>query len=119
MDESILNSIKKMLGIDSDYDAFDVDIIAHINSAFFTLNQLGHNSRGFTLTDDKAVWGDYVDSPETLNVIKSYISAKVRLAFDPPSTSFGIEALKKQIEEWEWRINVYLDPIEQTPIILE
>lgn len=108
MSESILNSTKKMLGIDADYDAFDMDVILHINSALSTLNQLGLGpEEGFMIEDETAEWGDLLEDDMRLNSVKSLIYLKVRLVFDPPSTSFVLEAMKEQINELEWRLNVY------------
>lgn len=109
---SILNSIKKLLGIDASYDVFDVDIMMHINSTFFTLNQLGVGpASGFTIQSDAEKWSDYLGvNDNNLNAVKSYMYLKVRMLFDPPSTSFAIDAMKKQAEEYEWRLNVHVDP---------
>ena len=108
MDESILNSVKKILGIASDYDAFDTDIIIHINSVFSTLNQLGLGpDEGFMIEDDSAVWGDFLLDDMRLNSVKTYVYLKVRILFDPPTTGFTLTALQEQIKELEWRLNVY------------
>ena len=104
---SILNSTKKILGIDPEYDAFDVDIITHINTTFSTLNQLGIGPpEGFMITDEVPEWTDFVGDDPRLNSIKTYVYLKVRLIFDPPATSFTIAALEKQIEQIEWRLSV-------------
>lgn len=104
---SILNSIKKNLGLGSDYTPFDDDIIMHINSVFSTLHQLGVGPEsGFSIEDEAAVWSDFLDGDDRLNNVKTYVTLKVRLIFDPPSTSFAIESFQKQITEYEWRINV-------------
>ncbi|QXO14620.1 hypothetical protein SEA_BURLEY_15 [Gordonia phage Burley] len=108
MSESILNSTKKMLGIDADYDAFDMDVILHINGALSTLNQLGLGpEEGFMIEDETAEWGDLLEDDMRLNSVKSLIYLKVRLVFDPPSTSFVLSAMQEQIRELEWRLNVY------------
>ena len=108
MSDSILTTVKKLVGIDESYDAFDLDIITHINSAFSTLDQLGIGpEEGFMIEDDSAVWGDFLGDDNRLNSVKSLIGLKVRVVFDPPATSFTLEAFKKQIEELEWRLNVY------------
>lgn len=108
MNPSILNSVKKVLGIAEDYKAFDEDIIMHINSTFGTLSQLGVGPPdGFFIEDDKARWTDYLGLDKNLNQVKTYIYLKVRLLFDPPATSFAQDSMKKQIEEFEWRINVH------------
>lgn len=108
MDESILNSVKKILGIASDYDAFDTDIIIHINSVFSTLNQLGLGpDEGFMIEDDSAVWGDFLLDDMRLNSVKTYVYLKVRILFDPPTSGFVLTALQEQSKELEWRLNVY------------
>ncbi|QAU06721.1 virion structural protein [Gordonia phage Chikenjars] len=108
MSESILNSTKKILGIDEDYDAFDMDVILHINSALSTLNQLGLGpEEGFMIEDESAEWGDLLEDDMRLNSVKSLVYLKVRLMFDPPTTSFALTAMQEQIRELEWRLNVY------------
>lgn len=112
IDDSILNSTKKLLGIAEDYDAFDTDIVMHINSVFNTLSQLGlHPTDGFAIEDEKSVWSDYIDNQKLYNSVKTYMYLKVRLLFDPPTTSFAIESFAKQIQEYEWRINVQIEEI--------
>ena len=110
MEYSILNTIKKMLGLDANYTAFDTDIIVHINSALMTLTQLGVGSpSGFSITSSLATWQDFIGTTTDLEAIKSFIYLKTRLAFDPPATSFVLEAIKAMISEYEWRINVQVD----------
>lgn len=107
MDDSILNSVKKILGIAPDYDAFDTDVIIHINSVFSTLNQLGLGpSEGFMIEDDSAVWEDFLLGDMRLNAVKTYVYLRVRVLFDPPTTGFTLTALQEQIKELEWRMNV-------------
>lgn len=109
-DDSILNSTKKVLGIDADYDAFDLDIMMHINSTFSTLNQLGVGpEEGFMIEDDTATWGDFIGNDMRLNSVRTYVYLKVRNLFDPPSTSFVIESQKEQMREIEWRLNVVVE----------
>jgi hypothetical protein len=111
MINSILTSTKKVLGIDEDYTVFDEDIIMHINSVFMTLSQLGvGSSSGFQIEDDEAVWSDFVGADLNLNAVKTYIYLRVRLLFDPPTTSFVLTAMEQQIKELEWRLNVQVDP---------
>lgn len=106
MTESILNSTKKILGIEADYTAFDVDIMMHINSIFAVLHQIGIGpEEGFTIVDDGAVWSDFI-TDNRQNSVKTYVYLRVRLLFDPPTTSFHQEALKQQYQELEWRLNV-------------
>lgn len=116
MDDSILTSIKKLLGITEEYTQFDTDIIMHINSVFSTLTQLGVGpAAGFMIEDDGAIWSEYLTpSDPRLNFVKTYIYLKVRLVFDPPQSSAVIDAINRNISELEWRINVAVDPGEST-----
>lgn len=109
--ESILTSIKKLLGIDESYEQFDTDIIIHINSALAILTQLGVGpSEGFIIENKNALWTDFVYGNNNLETIKSYVYLKVRLLFDPPSSSSAMESMKQLVSELEWRINVTVDP---------
>lgn len=111
MSESILNSIKKLLGIDEAYEHFDADVIMHINTVFMILYQLGVGpSTPFSISDASATWSDFLESAVDLAGVKSYIYAKVRMVFDPPQSSAVAEALKANIAELEWRLNVTVDP---------
>lgn len=110
MDDSILNSIKKMLGIVSEYTHFDEDIKMHINSVFMILNQLGIGpSEGFSITDELALWRDYITDDKQYQAVKSYMYLKVKLLFDPPLNSAVIESMNRMINEFEWRLNVYAE----------
>lgn len=112
--ESILASVKKVLGIDEIHTAFDEDIILHINSVFAILQQMGVGpENGFSISDDSAIWSDYIQDVNQLNFVKSYIYLKVRLLFDPPVSSGAIESMNKLISELEWRLFVAADPIEE------
>lgn len=106
--ESILTSIKKLLGIAEDYVHFDPDIIMHINSVFMILNQLGIGPKnGFSISDKNDTWDDYLQNDSTnFEAVKSYIHLKVKLIFDPPLSSSVMEAMKQIINELEWRLNV-------------
>ena len=105
--DNILSSIKKLLGIPTEETAFDSDIIMHINSVFMILNQLGIGpSDGFTISDDYALWSDFIPDGQNLELVKSYMYMKVRLMFDPPSSSAVLSAMEKSISEFEWRLNV-------------
>jgi hypothetical protein len=107
--DSILNSIKKLLGIESSYTNFDTDIIMHINSIFVILNQIGFGPEdGFTISDSEAKWSEYCEK-EMIETVKTYIYLRVRLLFDPPSNGAVMEAIKQTIQELEWRINVGSD----------
>lgn len=105
--ESILTSIKKLLGITEEYTAFDSDITMHINSVFLILSQLGVGpADGFSISSKEEVWTDFIDSSNLLNAVKSYVYLKVRLLFDPPTSSSAVDSIKNMINEFEWRINV-------------
>lgn len=113
MEESILNSIKKLLGLSKDYDAFDTDIIIHINTVFMSLNQLGIGpSDGFSIVDKSVVWKDYILDSKDLEAVKTYIYLKVRLVFDPPLNASVLESMKQTIAELEWRLNVQAESAE-------
>ena len=106
MYESILTSIKKLLGIPEDYEHYDADIIMHINSVFMILNQLGVGpSNGFSITDKTAVWSNFISDNNNLEAVKSYVYMKVKLLFDPPLSSAVMECMNRMIGELEWRLN--------------
>ena len=119
---SILNSVKKRVNIAEEYTAFDEDILVEINSAFGTLTQIGLGpDEGFMIEDETATWDDYVTAGVPalhLNSVKTYIALKVRLVFDPPTSSYAISSMERQIQELEWRLNtareVALYPSEAT-----
>ena len=112
--ESILTSIKKMLGIVKEYEHFDMDLIMHINSVLSILTQLGVGpSEGFSIEDDKTEWTDFIANDlKKLGFVKTYVYLKVKLVFDPPLSSAVIESIKQAISELEWRILVAVDPID-------
>lgn len=121
-DDSILDGTKKALGLDPEDTSFDADLIMHINTVFFTLQQLGVGpSTGGFVDDNTALWSEF-EGPDNIRAVRSYVYIRVRLLFDPPGTSFAIESLKKQAEELEWRLNVqmegvrhpYVDPVVVT-----
>lgn len=106
MDESILTSIKKLLGITEEYEHFDQDIIMHINSVFMILSQLGVGpSEGFTISDKSSKWSDLIGDNKNLEAVKSYVYLKVKLLFDPPLNSQVMESTNRLISELEWRLN--------------
>ncbi len=110
--ESILKSIKKMLGVPEEYDAFDEQITLHINSVFAILNQLGvGNGQKFMITGSDETWDDYILQDDDLSIeeVKSYVYLKVKMIFDPPTSGVAAEAFKSQIAEFEWRLNVEAD----------
>lgn len=108
MEESILTSTKKILGLSEDYTAFDLDIITHINAAFSILNQLGVGpTNGFFVESSDDEWESYGVPANQLFLVKTYVFLKVRFLFDPPTTSFMITAMQDQIKEYEWRLNSF------------
>ena len=93
------------------YEAFDPDIIMHINSVFTILTQLGVGPEdGFSISDKTATWSDYLGDSYKLELVKSYIYLKVRLMFDPPSATALIDSMNRMINEYEWRLNAEVDP---------
>lgn len=106
MDNSILTSTKKILNVAPDDTSFDQDIITHINSAFSVVNQMGVGpALGFSIDDNSAVWEDLALPLNQLSLLKTYVFLKTKSLFDPPTTSFHIEAMNKQLQEHEWRLN--------------
>ena len=105
--DSILTSIKKLIGYDEEYTHYDQDIIVLINTTFATLRQLGIGPQnGFVIMDSTTTWSEYLGDTLLLETVKTYIHLKSRLIFDPPSSSFVLEAIKESIKECEWRLNV-------------
>ena len=106
--ESILTSIKKMLGLTEEYEHFDVDIVTHINSTFRVLHQLGVGpSKVFRISDEDAIWSDFIDEDcEGFDEIKTYVYQRVKMMFDPPLSASHLTALKESIAEFEWRLQV-------------
>lgn len=116
--ESILISIKKLLGIEEECEHFDPDLIMHINTVFMILNQLGVGpSEGFSIQDAESVWTDFIPTGSNLGAVKSYIHLKVKLMFDPPSSSAVIEAINRTIAELEWRLNVAAEGMNKTELV--
>lgn len=107
MEQSILTSTKKVLGLDKEFVEFDQDILTHINAAFSTLAQIGVGEpAGFFITDEEAVWGDLSIPDNQLNAVKSWLYLVVRNMFDPPDSSFVLKANQEQIAQFEWRLRV-------------
>lgn len=112
MTDRILESVKKVLGIAPEYLAFDQDIMMHINSVFSVLHQLGVGpDEPFMIEDETATWTEFLGTERGVNSIKSYVYLRVRLLFDPPATSFVLDAMEKQIEELGWRISTYMEGV--------
>jgi len=111
MQDSILMTIRKLVCGDPYADHFDTDLLVHINACFSILNQLGVGpENGFVVTDETQSWSSYSDNDRILNMVKTYITLKVRVIFDPPLTSSVLEAMNKEISQLEWRLNVAVDP---------
>lgn len=112
--ESILTSVKKLLGIDKDYTHFDNDLIMHVNSVFMVLTQLGVGpSEGFAISDANAMWSDFIgEDDKNFQAIKTYVYMKVRLMFDPPLSSAVLDSMSRTICELEWRLNVQVDIVD-------
>jgi hypothetical protein len=117
---SILSTVKKILGLDDANDVFDLDIVVHINSVIVDLNQLGIGPvDGFEITGPDETWDSYLGSDPNLNAVKSYMYLRVRLLFDPPGTSYLINAMTEQILKAEWRLNTAREGvawIDPTPV---
>jgi len=115
VEESILKSTKKILGLAPEYTPFDLDVITHINAAFSILNQLGVGPKeGFSIEDENDTWDEFPVPTEQLHLVKTYIYLKVRILFDPPGTSFLLDSVTNQLHEYEWRLNVFRE-VELTP----
>lgn len=107
---SILDEIKKMLGLASDYTAFDSDVVIHVNTAIMALQQMGVGiSDPFYISGKQEVWDDFLDGREDLEAVKTYIYLRVRMAFDPPTSSAVIDSMNRTMNELEWRLNVRAD----------
>lgn len=105
--DSILLTEKKMLGIEPDDDSFDEELMVHINGILMTLRQLGVGmDQSFMVTSDQDLWDDLLDDRQDLQAVKTYIYLKLRQQFDPPTNSFVLTSMEKQIAELEWRLNV-------------
>ncbi len=115
MEDSILTSIKKMLGITEEYEHFDADLVTHINSVFMILTQLGVGpANGFSISDKDAKWEDFLSDENKLQAVKSFMQIKVKLLFDPPLGSAVMEAMNRLASELEWRLQVEAESSEST-----
>ena len=104
--DSILQSTKKLLGIESEYDHFDSELILNINAALMTLDQLGVTPKGFSISSKEDTWDELLGGRDDLEGTKTYIYLKTKLAFDPPQMGYLVDAIKVQISELEWRLLV-------------
>lgn len=120
MTNSILDSTKKVLGIEQSYTVFDDDIVMGINTVFADLNQLAVGPEdGFEIEDSTALWSDFIGTDRRLNSVKTYVFLRVRLLFDPPATSFAIASMEKQIEQIAWRLNVHMEGIRHPFVVTD
>lgn len=106
MEDSILISTKKLLGLDQNYNAFDTDVMIAINTILNVLYQLGVSKKPYSITGDLETWKDYLGDRDDLEMVKSFVYLRVRLLFDPPTTGVLHEAMERQASELEWRLNV-------------
>lgn len=109
-EESILVYVKRLLGIQADYNHFDPDVIYGINSAFAVLTQLNVGPKeGFSISDDSTKWNEFIQDTARLSLVKEYVCLKTRLLFDPPSSAALIDVMNKSVAEYEWRLYVASD----------
>ena len=113
MGDSILDTVKKLLGLESSYDRFDTDVIVCINNALFTLKQLGIGNKDFFVSNSNQGWSDFVEDFTILGTVQAYVANRVKLLFDPPTSSFVLDSIKNQMSELEWRLDVYRDEKQQ------
>lgn len=115
--ESILTSIKKLIGYEKEVTSFDDDIIMHINSVLADLTQIGVGpSEGFSISDANITWKDYIDDDPTIANVKQYIYLKVKLVFDPPTNSSVLAAMERTADKLEWRLNVASTNTEESEV---
>lgn len=119
MADSILTSTKKILGFEEDDSGYDLDILTHINTAFDTLEQLGIGpDGGFSIENSDPTWDEYLQGDPRLNSVRTYVFLRVRFLFDPPTTSFHLQAMQDQIKQFEWRLNVRREDTEWVPPVV-
>lgn len=111
--ESILTSVKKMLGIAEEYEHFDPEIIMHINSVLMVLTQIGVGpEEGFSIEDETSTWVDFISDMSKLEAVKTYVHHRVKILFDPPQSGTVMEAMNRTISELEWRLNISAESAE-------
>ena len=119
MEDSILESIKKVLGVEPSNTVFDTDIIMYINSTFSTLAQIGVGpDEGYAIEDTTPKWSDYLGTNNLINSVQSFMYLSVQLLFDPPVTSFNLTAKKELLKEIEWRLSVAVDKAP-VPVVVD
>ena len=114
MEESILKTIKQLIGCPDDFEQFDLDLMIHINSAFATLTQLGVGPKeGYRINGPGNVWSEFETDDQKISLLKDYVYIKTRLLFDPPTTGSLMDSLKEQLKEMEWRLYMLYYPISE------
>lgn len=114
MEESILKTIKQLVGCPDDFEQFDLDLMIHINSAFATLTHLGAGPKeGYRITGVDNKWVEFEEDTQKLSLIKDYVCIKTHLLFDPPTSGSLMDSLKEQLKEMEWRLYMLYDPISE------
>lgn len=120
MSDSILATIKKMLGLDDGYTPFDTEILVHINAAFMTLCQMGIGPKeGYNVTDYDQTWSNFLVNQVMLGAVKTWVYLQVKMMFDPPTNSFVMDAYKTQADQILWRLNVQAETVEVMPFMTE
>lgn len=114
MIDSILESVKKVIGLTNEDTHFDEDLIMHLNSEFNLLKQLGISEEDFMIEDSAAEWGDYLPNDNSLNVVKSYICLRAKKLFDPPSSGILLQSLNEEIDKYEWKVNVIAEQRQES-----
>lgn len=109
MTNSVLLTIRHMIGPSELYEGFDTDLIVHINSVLMSLAQMAVVPEGTKITDENDTWSDLIGDRTDLEAIKAYIYFKVKLAFDPPANTSITQSLEKQAAEYEWRMYAFSD----------
>ena len=110
MEDSILLTIKEMLGLSKTYPAFNTDVIRNINGSLFSLMQLGVGPRtGFRITGESETWQDFIGDRNDLEGVINYVYIKARIVFDPPTSAAVLQALKEELKEYEYRINTQVE----------
>lgn len=107
MSNSILNTVKKLIGVDGSDTSFDIDLIIHINSIFANLHQMGVGPKDpLIIRDSTAVWEDFTEDNNRIEQVKTYVYAKVKCIFDPPTSSIQKDAFDRMATELEYRLYV-------------
>lgn len=110
MEDSVLTTVKKLIGIPEEDESFDLDIIIHINTVFNILNQIGLDIPTFNISDKTATWTDFLGDKIDLELVKSYTTLKVKSLWDTPTSGAVNTSLENNLRELEWRISVTVDP---------